>query len=151
MIDYNIIKEAGFDVCVLRDDVRIITEGVFFDVIIFEDIVIKIPKKDTNNFKEPLDLQVMVDVQNYLAKNMSEVQPALFFKNYVITKKATGIRSDFIKDNKFRDEFSRKIKIITKKIEDLGVEIADITRCNVFIDGDRWQLIDFSGARFKKP
>ena len=144
-------QEAGFDCFTAGDNVRIITEGVFFDVIIADEVVIKIPKKDTNNFNEPLDLQEMVNIQNYLAKHMSEVDEAYLFHGYIITKKAKGIRSDYIKENSFIDVYNRKIKILTDYIDYLGVEISDITRHNVFIDGDKWKLIDFSGVRYKKP
>ena len=150
-MDIQVFQSAGYDMCVVDGRVNIITEGVYFDVIVFDDVVVKIPKKPTNNFNEKLDLEQMVSIQNYLAKHMSEVEPATLFNNMVITKKATGIRSDIIKDNKFREVFDRKVKIMTDYIDHLGVEISDITRRNIFIDGDKWQLIDFSGARFKPP
>jgi len=148
MVFVKYLNELGYDLLLIDNNIEIITEGVYFDVIILNNVVIKILKNQLNNFDELFNIIEMVEIQNHLAKHMDEVFPAYVFKNYIITDKVPGIRCDKIKDKRFEETFLNKIQELKTVIRKLGVEIIDITRHNLFFDDNKFYMVDFSGVRY---
>ncbi len=123
-------------------------DGLFFTVYIYDDYVLKVPKRD--EVKSIKKLQFIADTQTYLSTKIEGVLPSKRIDDHLIQPKAPGVRLDKIinEDVKFYKGLIRKMK---KKIEDLGYKLKDTSKRNFFYDKDSGILymIDMHGIEKK--
>jgi len=116
--------------------------GVFFIVLIFDEFVIKIPRKGSkNNLKENHRImKKMEEIQNHLAEHMNEVLPIRYVedKGYMIMERAKGERVDLLE--KKPPNYKTKIDNIKEKGSKLGYKLDDLCDKNMFYDSDNNQL-----------
>ncbi len=121
-----------------------IEHGIFFIVLVFDDYVIKIPRKfgDKGNDKK---VREIVEFQNLLASHFPEVQPVKDCGGYLKVARAKGVRCDRIANKKISEKCDRRRKELGKRINSLGYRLKDLTKRNTFYDKneDRLYVVDF--------
>jgi len=123
--------------------------GTFFTVLIFDDYVIKVPrrlKKEVN--KSKLNVEKMAKIQNDLAEKIECVLPCKYHDGVLIMQRAPGKRADNY-DKAFIDE---KLIDIRKKIVGYGYQTQDLGLKNIFYDeeSNKITLIDLHLFRENK-
>ena len=122
------------------------TSSSFFNVLIFNDYVVKIPKH--HSVKERYRLKEIVEIQNYLADNIENCLPCKLIEGMIVMPKAKGKRLDSFSEEE-QLKFRGMLEELRKKINDLGIDIIDIYAVkNSFYDEETGKLtyIDYCGV-----
>lgn len=119
--------------------------GVYFSVLVFQDYVVKIPKKEMG--MEVEQLKFIAEAQTELAEHVNGVLPCWMIENVLIMPKAKGRRADACLSKKAHIK-ALKAEIL-HKIKDLGYELRDTGARNMFYDEaeDQVYMIDFHAVR----
>ncbi len=114
-------------------------QGVAFDVIIFEDYVVKIPKDSKSKEIMPM----MADIQCQLSEKIEAVLPAWVMYGVLVMPKAPGERFTGIKER--RQHIKNLVNNAVGEIKKHGYTLTDTGRKNVYYDEttDKVYLIDF--------
>ncbi len=123
--------------------------GVYFTVLVFQDYVIKIPKKD--KVKDIEALKFISDTQTHVSEHVNGVLPCWLIENVLVMPTAKGTRSDQRKD---KNEHIKKLKKeILAQINDLGYTLSDTGSRNTFYDEEQDQvyMIDFHAVKKGVP
>jgi len=122
--------------------------GVYFTVLIFDDYVVKIPKRD--KVKDINMLKFISDSQTELSEKVNGVLPCWLIEGVLIMPKAKGKRSDHHKDKKEHIKALRQE--ILDQIKSFGYELKDHGFKNMFYDEEQDQvyMIDFHAIRTSK-
>jgi len=128
---------------------KIDESGVYFTVLIFDDYVIKIPKKD--KVKDINALKFISDAQTSISENVNGVLPCWLIEGVLVMPKAKGVRSDKVPEKKGHIKQLRS-KVL-EQIKELGYELRDHGFKNIFYDEDQDQvyMIDFHAVRTFQP
>ncbi len=118
--------------------------GVYFTVLVFEDYVVKIPKKD--KVKQVSELKFISDSQTKLS-DIKGVLPCWLIENVLVMPKAKGKRSDQYPEKKAHIKALRNE--ILEKIKGKGYELRDTGQRNMFYDEEQDQvyMIDFHAIK----
>ncbi len=124
---------------------KIDESGVYFTVLVFEDYVVKIPKKD--KVKDVQELKFIADTQTKVSEHVDGVLPCWLIDNVLIMPKAPGKRADEFPDKK--TYFKNMKQKILSQIKDLGYDLRDTGMKNMFYDEsqDQIYMIDFHAVR----
>ncbi len=116
-------------------------QGAWFHVHIYEDYVVKTPRK--KNIKDKR-LAEIAEIQTYLSERMEEVLPCWKVGGSLVMPRAPGVRADEFNEDK-RKYIRKKFKAAVNKMKELGYKYQDSMRTNVFYDveHDRIFLVDF--------
>ena len=129
------------------EDIQVFTNGAFFNVVIIQDLVIKVPKKrEVNNSKY---LKKICDIQNGLSEKFDSVLPCKKIDNFIIMPRADGVRADFMDDEKWR-RIKKKVEKEIKSIKDNeNILLKDAVRKNIIYneEEDKFYFIDFSNVK----
>lgn len=119
--------------------------GYYFTVLIFNDYVVKIPKKDL--VKDVEELKFIADTQTELAEHVNGVLPCWLIENVLVMPKAKGRRADACLSKKAHIK-GLKMEILSK-IKDMGYELKDTGSRNMFYDEaeDQVYMIDFHAVK----
>ncbi len=120
--------------------------GVYFTVLVFEDYVIKIPKKD--KVKDVKELKFISDTQTEVSKHVDGILPCWLIENVLIMPKSPGKRTDEFSAGE-KQKFKQIKNQILEQIKTLGYDLRDTGMKNMFYDKDQDQLyiIDFHAVR----
>ncbi len=122
------------------------TTGAYFDVYIYEEHVVKIPKhKKVKNDKMLADIAMM---QTELSKHLEEVLPCRKEGRTLIMPRAKGIRQDKL-DRDMQKALEPRKSELRNKIKALGYLVSDTNRKNIFYDEaeDKMYLIDLHNIK----
>jgi len=88
-----------------------------------------------------LDIKRIANVQNEMSLIFDEVLPCKRIGRLIIMKQAKGIRVDKTKEWKK----ARKIRdMVVTKAKKHGYKVTDIGQRDMFLDGDKLTIVDFS-------
>lgn len=93
-------------------------KGSQFLVYVFDDFVIKVPKKLEKN--PPEKMKRIAEAHIFLSQHLQEVLPCYFIENKLFMPRAKGTRFDLIKDKSKTDCIKKKIFKLIDDIEELG-------------------------------
>ncbi len=128
-----------------KESYTIDDSGRYFLVYVYDDFVVKIPKKEKNNnpFFDKKTLINMAECQNELSKHMDSVDPCFIDDGKVYTKRAKGIRGDHL-STQDREKAKVLLKTELSTVDRLGYWFnAKPHMKNIFYHEGKIKLIDF--------
>lgn len=125
---------------------EIINEGAYYIVLIFGDVVAKIPRNRPGKRK----FQEMANEQNLLSQEVKGVLPCKARDKYLLMPKAKGIRTD--KLNYKEGKIAKAREALFKRIEAAGWDAGDKNPKNMFWDEETGELtmVDFHLLKRRK-
>lgn len=121
-------------------------DGTFFTVLIFEDYVIKVPRRKKSAKSPPgftrKDIDRMVEIQNEIAEKVDGVPPCRQVGVCVVMPRVKGVRCDEIEDQQL---IKRKRDEVLSQISGMGYQLRDCGKNNMIYcpDEDQMYMVDF--------
>ncbi len=124
--------------------------GAFFSVYLFDDFVVKVPRRDA--VKDQKILEFIATTQTMLSEKVKGVLPCYRFNDVLIMPRAKGVRGDKLKP----EQAKRVSELKTQgqaKIKELGYILGDLNRKNIIYneEEDILYFIDFHKIKRYDP
>jgi len=116
--------------------------GSYFDVQIYDDHVLKYPKKECVWAR----LEWIAKTQTRLAETIPGIMSAICHGDHIEMRIPPGIHCREIPKRRFRREIKPKVDEVVRQVNEHGYELKDTGRCNVYYDhaSDQVWIIDYS-------
>ncbi len=128
--------------------------GTYFIVLVFDDFVVKIPRKQNDKRREE-KLAKITAAHNYLSGKVKGVLPCENWDGFLVMPRAPGERADTRKDIEghiggLRVKLMQEIEAADKGL--FPFIKSDVGKTNLFYDeeGDRLYLVDVHGVIDRK-